>query len=51
MPGMRDQAFEARNVKLFLIAEAARLARMDRSHLRTLLRKYGLRGQDDGGEG
>jgi len=32
------------------VSEAARIARMDRSHLRTLLRKYGLRGQDDGGE-
>jgi transcriptional regulator with GAF, ATPase, and Fis domain len=33
------------------LSEASRLARMDRSHLRTLLRKYGLRGQDEGGEG
>jgi transcriptional regulator with GAF, ATPase, and Fis domain len=33
------------------ISEAARIARMDRSHLRTLLRKYGVRGGDDGGEG
>jgi DNA-binding NtrC family response regulator len=29
------------------ISEAARKARMDRSHLRTLLRRYGLRGGDD----
>jgi transcriptional regulator with GAF, ATPase, and Fis domain len=29
------------------ISEAARIARMDRSHLRTLLRKYKLRGQED----
>ena len=33
------------------LSEASRIARMDRSHLRTLLRKYGLRGGDDGGEG
>jgi transcriptional regulator with GAF, ATPase, and Fis domain len=32
------------------VSEAARIARMDRSHLRTLLRKYGLRGQDEAGE-
>jgi transcriptional regulator with GAF, ATPase, and Fis domain len=32
------------------LSEAARLAKMDRSHLRTLLRKFGLRGQDDAGE-
>jgi transcriptional regulator with GAF, ATPase, and Fis domain len=32
------------------ISEAARIARMDRSHLRTLLRKYGVRGGDDAGE-
>lgn len=29
------------------LSEASRLAKMDRSHLRTLLRKYGLRGGDD----
>lgn len=29
------------------LSEASRLAKMDRSHLRTLLRKYGLRGADD----
>jgi transcriptional regulator with GAF, ATPase, and Fis domain len=29
------------------LSEAARIAKMDRSHLRTLLRKYGLRGADD----
>jgi transcriptional regulator with GAF, ATPase, and Fis domain len=33
------------------LSEASRMARMDRSHLRTLLKKYGLRGQDDAGEG
>ena len=33
------------------LSEASRMARMDRSHLRTLLRKYGLRGQDETGEG
>ena len=32
------------------LSEASRLAKMDRSHLRTLLKKYGLRGQDDGGD-
>jgi transcriptional regulator with GAF, ATPase, and Fis domain len=32
------------------ISEASRIARMDRSHLRTLLRKYGMRGGDDSGE-
>jgi DNA-binding protein Fis len=32
------------------ISEAARVARMDRSHLRTLLKKYGVRGGDDPGE-
>jgi len=31
------------------ISEGARLARMDRSHLRTLLRKYGARGGDEPG--
>ncbi len=30
------------------ISEAARVARMDRSHLRTLLKKYGLRGGEGG---
>jgi DNA-binding NtrC family response regulator len=29
------------------ISEASRIARMDRSHLRTLLRKFGVRAQDD----
>jgi transcriptional regulator with GAF, ATPase, and Fis domain len=29
------------------LSEASRLARMDRSYLRSLLRKYGIRGQDD----
>jgi DNA-binding NtrC family response regulator len=33
------------------LSEASRIARMDRSHLRSLLKKYGLRGQDDPGEG
>lgn len=33
------------------LSEASRLAKMDRSHLRTLLRKYGLRGADDGDAG
>lgn len=32
------------------LSEAARIAKMDRSHLRTLLRKYGLRGADDAGD-
>ncbi len=32
------------------LSEASRLAKMDRSHLRTLLRKYGLRGADDATE-
>ncbi|MFT3767700.1 MAG: sigma 54-interacting transcriptional regulator [Minicystis sp.] len=32
------------------LSEASRIARMDRSHLRTLLRKYGLRGGDEAGE-
>jgi DNA-binding NtrC family response regulator len=32
------------------LSEASRLAKMDRSHLRTLLRKYGLRGADDAGD-
>jgi DNA-binding NtrC family response regulator len=32
------------------LSEASRLAKMDRSHLRTLLKKYGLRGQDEGGD-
>jgi transcriptional regulator with GAF, ATPase, and Fis domain len=32
------------------ISEGARIARMDRSHLRTLLRKYGLRSQEDAPE-
>jgi transcriptional regulator with GAF, ATPase, and Fis domain len=32
------------------ISEAARIARMDRSHLRTLLRKYGLRSPEDAPE-
>jgi transcriptional regulator with GAF, ATPase, and Fis domain len=31
------------------LSEASRRARMDRSYLRSLLRKYGLRGDDDGG--
>ncbi len=31
------------------LSEAARRARMDRSYLRSLLKKYGLRGQDDEG--
>jgi transcriptional regulator with GAF, ATPase, and Fis domain len=31
------------------ISEAARIAKMDRSHLRTLLRKYGMRGADEAG--
>jgi transcriptional regulator with GAF, ATPase, and Fis domain len=30
------------------ISEASRIAKMDRSHLRTLLRKYGIRGGDEG---
>lgn len=30
------------------ISEASRIAKMDRSHLRTLLRKYGLRGAEEG---
>jgi transcriptional regulator with GAF, ATPase, and Fis domain len=29
------------------LSEASRIAKMDRSHLRTLLRKYGLRGGDE----
>ncbi|APR85781.1 Response regulator of zinc sigma-54-dependent two-component system [Minicystis rosea] len=33
------------------LSEASRMARMDRSHLRTLLRKYGLRGGDEAGDG
>jgi transcriptional regulator with GAF, ATPase, and Fis domain len=33
------------------ISEASRIARMDRSHLRSLLRKYGIRGGDEPGEG
>jgi transcriptional regulator with GAF, ATPase, and Fis domain len=32
------------------ISEASRLARMDRSHLRTLLRKYDVRAREDAGE-
>jgi transcriptional regulator with GAF, ATPase, and Fis domain len=32
------------------VSEASRIARMDRSHLRTLLRKFGIRGGDDPGE-
>jgi two-component system response regulator GlrR len=32
------------------LSEASRIAKMDRSHLRTLLRKYGLRGADDTGD-
>jgi transcriptional regulator with GAF, ATPase, and Fis domain len=32
------------------LSEASRMARMDRSHLRSLLKKYGLRGRDDAGE-
>jgi DNA-binding NtrC family response regulator len=32
------------------LSEASRIARMDRSHLRTLLRKYNLRGGDEGTE-
>jgi DNA-binding NtrC family response regulator len=32
------------------ISEASRIARMDRSHLRSLLRKYGVRGGDEPGE-
>ena len=32
------------------ISEAARVARMDRSHLRTLLRKYSVSGRDDSSE-
>jgi transcriptional regulator with GAF, ATPase, and Fis domain len=32
------------------LSEASRIARMDRSHLRTLLRKYDLRSGDDPGE-
>ncbi|MDC0748322.1 sigma 54-interacting transcriptional regulator [Polyangium mundeleinium] len=31
------------------ISEASRRVKMDRSHLRTLLRKYGFRGADEGG--
>jgi transcriptional regulator with GAF, ATPase, and Fis domain len=31
------------------LSEASRIAKMDRSHLRTLLRKYGLRDADDTG--
>jgi transcriptional regulator with GAF, ATPase, and Fis domain len=33
------------------ISEAARIARMDRSHLRTLVRRYGVRGGDSGDDG
>lgn len=32
------------------LSEASRIAKMDRSHLRTLLRKYGLRGADEAGD-
>ncbi len=32
------------------LSEASRIAKMDRSHLRTLLRKYGLRGGDESGD-
>jgi DNA-binding NtrC family response regulator len=31
------------------LSEAARRAKMDRSYLRSLLKKYGLRGDDDAG--
>jgi transcriptional regulator with GAF, ATPase, and Fis domain len=30
------------------LSEASRMAKMDRSHLRSLVKKYGLRGQDEG---
>lgn len=33
------------------LSEASRMAKMDRSHLRTLLRKYHLRSGEEGGEG
>ncbi|MBK9266774.1 MAG: sigma 54-dependent Fis family transcriptional regulator [Polyangiaceae bacterium] len=33
------------------LSEASRIAKMDRSHLRTLLRKYGLRGAEDTSDG
>ncbi len=33
------------------VSEASRLARMDRSHLRTLVRKYGVRSGDEGDGG
>ncbi len=33
------------------LSEASRMARMDRSHLRTLLRKYNVRAGDEAGEG